>query len=199
MQADMRLAQISDDAVPNSTSEEHRLLLARISQDRDRDAYRTLFLFFGPRVKSLMMRAGADRELAEDIVQDVMLTVWNKVHLYAPERGSAGAWIYTIARNARIDRLRRGSARAHEDVSAMEIASDDENGEDAVLANQRAQRVADALACLPGEQREIIEYAYMQDLTQTDIARRLGVPLGTVKSRMRLAYAKLREKLEALQ
>lgn len=195
----MRVAQISDGAVPNSTNEELQLLLERIARDRDREAFRALFLFFGPRVKALMMKGGADREFAEDIVQDVMLNVWNKVHLYAPERGSASAWVYTIARNARIDRLRRGSSRPHEDVSAIEIASTEADGEDAFLATQRAERIAEALETLPDEQRQIIDYAFMRDMTQSDIAEKLGLPLGTVKSRMRLAYAKLRERLEGLQ
>lgn len=199
MRADRRVAQISDGAVPNSTTEEHCLLLARIAEHGDRDAFRALFLHFGPRVKALMMRAGADREFAEDIMQDVMLTVWKKVHFFSPERGTAGAWIYAIARNARIDRLRRGSSRPHEDVNEIELAAPAAGGEDAVLATQRAERVAEALETLPEEQRRIVEYAYMHDMTQTEIARKLGLPLGTVKSRMRLAYAKLKEKLEGLE
>lgn len=199
MRTATRLAQISDDDVPNSISEEHCLLLARIARDKDKDAFRTLYVFFGPRVKALMMKAGADRELAEDITQDVMLNVWNKAHLYHPERGSVSGWVYTIARNARIDRLRRGSSRAHEDVSGMEIASDAAGAEEEVAANERADRVAEALVTLPEEQRRIIDYAYMHDMSQAEIAQKLQVPLGTVKSRMRLAYAKLRQKLEGLE
>ena len=168
MQADMRVAQISDDAVPNSTTEEHRLLLARIAEDGDRDAFRVLFLYFGPRVKALMMRAGADREFAEDIMQDVMLTVWKKVHFYAPERGSASAWIYAIARNARIDRLRRGSSRPHEDVSDIDLAigRGERGGCGRGDAKGRTGRRSARRPCRE-EQRRIVEYAYMHDLTQS--------------------------------
>lgn len=193
------MPQISDVEVPISISEHHCSLLARIARDKDRDAFRELYVFFGPRVKALMLKAGADRELAEDITQDVMLTVWNKVHLYHPDRGSVGAWVFTIARNARIDRFRRGSSRPHEDVSGLEIASNEAGSEDVVIAAERAERVAEAIRTLPDDQRSIIDHAYLLDMSQTEIARKLKLPLGTVKSRMRLAYAKLRERLEGLE
>lgn len=193
------VAQTMYDAVPNSTAEEHLLLLVRIAVDGDREAFKALFLFFGPRVKALMVKSGADRDLAEDIMQDVMLSVWNKVDQYSPERGSVSAWIYTIARNTRIDRLRRSSSRPHEDVDTIEIASNADSPEEALNANQRAERVAEALEVLPEDQRQIIDYAYVHDMSQTEIARKLQLPLGTVKSRMRLAYTKLRERLEGLE
>lgn len=195
----VRAKQTMVDAVPNWTAEEHLLLLARIAADGDRDAFKSLFLFFGPRVKALIVKSGADRDLAEDIMQDVMLSVWNKVHQYSPERGSVSAWIYTIARNTRIDRLRRSSSRPHEDVDTIEIASDADSAEVEFDTNRRAERVAEALEVLPEDQRQIIDYAYMHDMSQTEIARKLQLPLGTVKSRMRLAYTKLREMLEGLE
>jgi len=128
-----------------------------------------------------------------------MMTVWRKVPLYAPERGSVSAWVFTIARNARIDRLRRGSSQAYADIDDLEIVSEDPDGEDNLFARQRSQKVAMALSELPEDQRQIIELAFMEDISQSEIATRLKLPLGTVKSRMRLAYGKLKNKLEDLK
>ena len=142
------------------------------------------------------MKSGADHSLAEDLVQDVMMTLWRKVELYSPERGSVGTWIFTIARNARIDRLRRSSSRAHEDVDELELPSGEADAVDEVTAIQQAERVATALSGLPDEQRNVIELAYLNDMPQSEIASKLALPLGTVKSRMRLAYGKLKTELE---
>lgn len=179
-----------------SPAELHKTLIARIAANRDRDAFRALFEHFGPRVKALMVKAGADHALAEDLVQDVMMTVWRKVELYTPQRGAVGTWIYTIARNARIDRLRRHSSRPYEDLDGLELPSDEPSVEDEVQASQQADQVGEALAELPDEQRRIIELAFIQDKSQSEIADQLALPLGTVKSRMRLAYQKLKARLE---
>lgn len=190
--------RILDIAVPEPPADYHRSLLARIA-DGDREAFRELFLHFGPRVKAFMLKAGADAHLAEDLVQDVMMTVWRKAPLYVPERGAASTWIYTIARNARIDRLRRKSSQSYDDLDDLEVASDDVGAEEATFASQRAEYVASAMEELPPDQRQIIEYAFGQDMSQSEIAAKLSLPLGTVKSRMRLAYAKLKGRLEVLQ
>ena len=154
-------------------------LMSRISE-RDRDAFETLFVHFGPRVKAFM-------------------SVWRKADYYAPERGAVSTWIYSIARNARIDRLRRQSSKPYDDISEMEIEASDPDAEEELALVQRADKVAEAMVELPDEQRQIIELAYMHDLPQSEIATRLSLPLGTVKSRMRLAYAKLKQKLEEIR
>ncbi|MCX2721354.1 sigma-70 family RNA polymerase sigma factor [Roseibium salinum] len=195
----MRAIHNPDCAETELTPEDHLVLIKRIAEKRDRDAFQALFLHFGPRVKAIMQQSGADPALAEDLVQDVMLTVWSKVHLYAAERGTVSTWIYTIARNARIDRFRRRSSRPYQDLDTIEVASEECNGEDALFASQRAGLVALALEELPAEQREIIESAFVRDMSQTEIAEKLSLPLGTVKSRMRLAYTKLKAKLEGVQ
>jgi len=174
-------------------------LMARLADDHDRDAFRGLFEHFGPRIKAFMMKSGADGAFAEDLVQDVMMTVWRKVGLYAPDRGSVSAWVFTIARNARIDRLRHASSRPYDDVDEVNLASDEPDGEARVYDRQRSERVADALAALPDDQRKVMEMAYIRDIPQTSIADELNIPLGTVKSRMRLAYGKLKISLEELQ
>lgn len=199
MRAALRVNDIPDETAPDWLRDEHRALMAKLASDRDRSSFQALFEYFAPRVKALMLKGGADHALAEDIVQDVMTTVWRKVDLYVPERGTVAAWIFTIARNARIDRLRRSSSRAHEDIETLEIASEQDDAYDDAFARQRAERVAEALSELPDNQRQIIELAYVQDIPQSEIAEKLDLPLGTVKSRMRLAYGKLKDKLEEVQ
>lgn len=196
MRAALRVTDLPEKTAMIAPTDEHRALIARVASDRDRDAFAALFNHFGPRIKAMMIKGGADHAVAEDMVQDVMMTVWRKVGLYAPERGTVGTWIFTIARNARIDRLRRNSSQPYQDIDDIDLVSGDPSAEDEAFAGQRAGRVNDALADLPDEQRRIIELAYIDDISQSDIAAKLSLPLGTVKSRMRLAYAKLRTVLE---
>ena len=179
--------------------EDDKLLMQRIAEDRDREAFQRLFLHFGPKIKALMIRSGSDAHTAEDLVQDVMLTLWRKANLYAADRGSVSAWIFTIARNVRIDRLRRQSSRVYEDIADLEIEASDADGEEVTETAQRDRLVGEALAELPPDQRRVVEMSFIQDMPQAEIAKVLKLPLGTVKSRIRLAYAKLRENLEIVK
>ena len=179
--------------------EDNSYLIKRVALERDSLAFRSLFLRFGPRVKAIMMKSGADAETAEDLAQEAMLVVWRKADRYAPERGSLAAWIFTIARNLQIDRLRRQSPEAYEDIDELELEAPEESGETQVQVRQRNELVLKAVAELPPDQRSVIEMSFVHDTPQSDIAQKLGLPLGTVKSRTRLAYIKLRERLEALE
>ena len=179
--------------------EDDKILMERVARDRDREAFQRRFLQFGPKIKALMMRSGSDAHSAEDLVQDVMLTLWRKAELYAADRGTVSAWIFTIARNVRIDRLRRQSSRVYEDIADMDIEASDADGEEVAEATQRDRLVGEALAELPPDQRRVVEMSFIQDMPQAEIARTLNLPLGTVKSRIRLAYAKLRENLEIVK
>lgn len=183
---------------PEETQDD-RALMERVAQHRDREAFQCLFLHFGPKIKALMIKSGSDSATAEDLVQDVMLTLWRKAELYAPDRGTVGAWIFTIARNVRIDRLRRQSSRAYEDVADLDLESPEAGGEEETENRQRDTLVGQALAELPPDQRRVVEMSFVQDMPQAEIATALGLPLGTVKSRMRLAYAKLRDRLEIVK
>lgn len=174
-------------------------LMNRVARGRDRASFESLFLYFGPRVKGLMIKSGADADLAEDIAQEVLVTVWRKAELYSPDKGNVATWIFTIARNIRIDRLRRQSSRAYEDLEELDLASPDAGGEQAILETQRDRRVAEALNELQPDQRKVIELSFVYEMPQVEIAKKLSLPLGTVKSRMRLAYVKLRERLEDLK
>lgn len=168
--------------------------VARVTEG-DREAFAELFAYYAPRLKSFMMRRSADAETAEELVQETMLAVWNRAAQYSPAKGSVTAWIYTIARNLRIDRLRRQPAETIYDIDDYEEKSDEPSGEDQLLSRERDEQITNALKGLPKDQLDVISLSYLDDLTQAEIADRLKVPLGTVKSRMRLAYQKLRDVL----
>ncbi len=174
----------------------HADLLERIALHRDRSAFAELFDHFAPRVKSFMMRKGANAEQAEDLVQETMITVWGKAQLYTRDRGSASTWIFTISRNLRIDRLRREKSVYFTDIDDFDAPSDDVPADDALGRFEEDGLVAKALAEIPEEQRELLILSYVDDVPQSEIAARLNIPLGTVKSRMRLGYRRLRKLLE---
>lgn len=173
--------------------------LQRVAEKGDVDAFRKLFQMYAPRVKSYMMRQGADPNTAEELAQETLLTVWRKAALYSGDKGSATTWIYTIARNLRIDRLRKEMTWVQLPEGHDEKASDDMAPDEVVSEGERRIRVQSALAELPADQHEVVALSYVEGLSHSEIADRLGLPLGTVKSRMRLAYLKIRESVEDLK
>lgn len=194
----LRMAEKTHIPLPSTQQIDFAALLFRVARERDRAAFTVIFDHFAPRVKSFMMRKGASAELAEDLVQETMIAVWSKAALYVPERGAASTWVFTIARNLRIDRLRRESAAHFTDLEDFDAPSDDMPGDEAMNRSQEDSHVARALAQIPPEQRELLILSYVDDVPQSMIAERLNLPLGTVKSRMRLAYRRLRKLLEAV-
>jgi RNA polymerase sigma-70 factor, ECF subfamily len=172
-------------------------LLRRIAERGDPTAFRELYEAYGPRVKAYMMRRGADAGTAEDLAQETLLTVWRKAALYAGERGSMTTWVFAIARNLRIDRLRREVPWQELPEGRLAEASDEPLPDEAVAEKERQERVQMALAALPQEQKEPVALAYLEGLSHSEIAQRLGLPLGTVKSRMRVAYQKVRQTLQS--
>jgi RNA polymerase sigma-70 factor (ECF subfamily) len=173
-------------------------LLSAVALHRDREAFAQLFDHFAPRVKSFMLRKGTSPELAEDLVQETMIAVWTKAAQYAPERGAASTWVFTIARNLRIDRLRRESSAFFVDLEGFDAPSEESSGDESLNRTQEDGHVTQALEQIPVEQRELLILSYVEDVSQVMIAERLKLPLGTVKSRMRLAYRRLRKLLEAV-
>ena len=173
--------------------------LQRIAERGDVEAFRKLFQSYAPRVKSYMMRQGADANTAEELTQETMMTVWRKASLYSVEKGSATTWIYTIARNLRIDRLRKEIAWVALPEGYDQQESPDALPDDVMSEQERKKRVQDALAVLPADQLEVVSLSYIDGLSHSEIADRLGLPHGTVKSRMRLAYQKVRELIEDLK
>ncbi len=167
-------------------------LLERVARERDREAFARLFDLFAPRLKAVAMREGADEALAEDLVQDVMLTVWRQAASY--DRGKAGAatWLFTVMRNRRIDLFRRGKFVDYGLDELPDRPSSDPGPEEEAGLALDADALGARLAHLPAEQREVLEKAYFEEKTHSEIAEELGLPLGTVKSRIRLALARLR-------
>jgi len=167
-----------------------------IAERQDRAAFARLFDFFAPRVKSYLLREGADDEAAEDIAQEVMLTVWRKARSYDPRAGAVSTWIFRIARNRRIDQLRRLN-RPDLDTDDPSLRPPDPDAPDHAMEGvQRDAVVRDAIAGLPDDQRETLFLAFYEGLSQSEIAETRRVPLGTVKSRFRLAFQKIREALD---
>jgi len=174
-------------------------LLYRIAQQRDARAFAELYDAYAPRLRSYMIRQGADGATAEELAQETLLTVWRKAQLYSGEKGSASTWIYTIARNLRIDRIRRETPWQELPEGHNEEASDDPPPDEMVSGRERQKWVQDALETLPKDQHDVVVLSYLEGMSHSEIAERLELPLGTVKSRMRLAYQKLRESVEDLQ
>lgn len=161
-------------------------------QPGDETGFQALFVAFFPKVQVMLMRQGADKDTAEEIAQDTMLTVWRKAGLLSKERGSLSAWIYAIARNLRIDRLRKDavSRRCYAELEAIEIQ---QARAISALDDQRERNeIEHALKGLPKLQLEVIRLSFIDGLSQREIAAKLNLPIGTVKSRMRLAFEKLR-------
>ena len=174
-------------------------LMSRIAQFQDKEALAALFNLYGPRIKSMMLKLGASDALAEDLVQETFLSVWRKAALFSSQRGAASTWIFTIARNLRIDQLRRQSNKPYEDLASMDIASDAPSSSFLVEQHQVIDRVTTALGSLSEQQQEVVRLSFIHDMPHAEIATRIGIPLGTVKSRLRLAYERLRPMLEDLQ
>ena len=169
--------------------------LSRIRDDRDETAFVAVFRHFAPRVKSFLMRSGADAALAEECVQEVMATVWHKAALFDPQRASVSTWIFTIARNKKIDVLRRVKRPEPEDLPWGPEAVPDQA--EVIGLQQESKQLGEAIASLPAKQRDLIEKAYFGDLTHSEIADQTGLPLGTIKSRIRLALDRLRHAMDA--
>lgn len=170
-------------------------LLIAVGKNRDRDAFVRLFEHYAPRVKSFLMKGGMSPAQADDLAQDTMLTVWRKAPQYNPTLAGAGTWIFTIARNRRIDYLRK-QARPEPDPSDPLMERNGPEAPDAALSHSEESRaIRDALDQLPHEQAELVRKAFYEDKTHSDIAEETGLPLGTVKSRLRLAAERLRNTL----
>ena len=158
-----------------------------------------LYDHFGPRIKGFLIRGGANPQVAEDIAQEAMLSIWRKASYFDPSKASASTWVFTIVRNLRIDGLRRDK-RAAVYASAMPEEIEPEiQPDEALNLMQRQKHVQEALKQLPSEQLEVVKLSFVEGKPHSDISESLQIPLGTVKSRMRLAMVKLKSVLEGLQ
>jgi RNA polymerase sigma-70 factor (ECF subfamily) len=169
-------------------------LLIRVAAE-DRTAFAELYAHYGPRLRTYMRKLGADAVAAEDLAQETMAAVWNKARLFDPARANANTWIFTIARNRRIDLVRRERRPEIDGDDPPGQADRSHSPEQAVIARRDATAVRAALADLPPDQADVIRMSFFEDRPHGAIAASLGVPLGTVKSRLRLALRRFRKAL----
>ncbi len=170
--------------------------LMAVGASRDRNAFSNLYRTFAPRLRSYLRGLGAEASLADDLLQEVMTVVWRRAHLFDPAKSAPATWLFTIARNKRIDGLRRERHPEVSDEVLAQVPSEDPSAERRVQQSQLAARISEALAGLPAEQSELLSLAYYRDMTHTEISMALDIPLGTVKSRIRLAMKKLTQTLD---
>ncbi len=176
-----------------AANEDWVVLIQKVRQNQDRAAFAVLFRHFAPRVKAFLIKSGAGDSLAEECTQDVMATLWTKAHMFDPSRASVSTWVFTIARNRKIDALRRARRPEPEDLPWGPEQEPDQA--EVLTLRQETEKLKTAISELPEKQRELIERAYFGDLSHSEIAEETGLPLGTIKSRIRLALERLRHSM----
>lgn len=170
-------------------------LLVAVGRDRDREAFKALFSLFAPRIKAFMLGQRADAALAEEILQETMVNVWRKAAQFDPGKASASTWIFAIARNMRIDMLRKTS-RPEPDMNDPALVPDAEPlAHEQISREQEAARLRKAFGGLPEDQQQVLRLVFMEEKTHAQVADEIGIPLGTVKSRIRLALKRIRSEI----
>lgn len=187
---------LSSEAAAAPTGPELADLVLRVGRMRDKQAFAAAYAHFAPRVKSFLMRSGLPAVTAEEIAQETMVSLWTKAAYFDPAKAGASTWVFTIARNLRIDFLRRQRPSEEIGLALEEEWDETPDGEACLLAAERDARVQGALGTLSEEQATIVRLSFFQEKAHSEIARELGLPLGTVKSRVRLALARLRGLLD---
>jgi len=186
-------------SLPHKKTElsDQTIWMLAVRDERDKAAFAELFDFFAPRLKGFVMRSGTSSAQAEEIVRDVMLTVWRKAPMFDPHRAQVSAWIYQIARNRHIDIRRKENRPVPEEL--YEDPGTEPDANQILAMEQEAGQLKQALAQLNDSQREMIEKAYLGELTHQQISEQTGLPLGTIKSRIRLGLERLRRELKGLR
>ena len=164
-----------------------------IRDRKDQAAFAEIFGHFAPRVKAFLMKSGASPELAEECTQEVMTTLWRKAHMFDPAKASVSTWIFTVARNRKIDILRKERRPEPDDLPWGPEAEPEQ--EEVMVIQQETRKLGEALADLPHKQKDLILKAYYGELSHSEIAEQTGLPLGTIKSRIRLALDRLRRQM----
>lgn len=173
--------------------------LVAIGANADLEAFEALFNQYSPRIRAYMLKMTRNAQAAEDLMQETMLTVWRKAGQFDPARGPASAWIFTIARNIWIDAWRK-QRRPELDPDDPALVSEPPPEADRVLEDQQNhEALHKALQTLPPEQMDLIRLSFFDEASHSTIAEQLGLPIGTVKSRIRLAFGRLRAALEGMK
>ena len=175
------------------------LLMVRMVQTEDKTVFAELYKYFAPRVKSFQLKLGCDETTAEEIAQETMVTLWRKRDQFAPEKASVSTWIFRISRNLRIDHLRKHKQVILNLDALPEQADKDSDPAKHLECNTRQQIVQQALAELPADQSNVLKMSFFQGKSHGNIAQELNLPLGTVKSRIRLATERIRNSIRRLK
>jgi RNA polymerase sigma-70 factor, ECF subfamily len=176
--------------------EEAAVLIAAIAEAGDRQAFARLFSHYAPRLKTFLSRQGFGASDCDDLIQDTMLAVWRKAAQFDAKTGAVSTWIFTISRNLGIDRRRRIARRLRDDNLPPSDVDPSPSAEGEIITREEETRVRRAVDRLPTEQAEVIALSFFSQSPQSEIASALGIPLGTVKSRVRLAMNRLRQMLD---
>lgn len=167
-------------------------LLLRVAERRDKAAFEQLYRYLAPRLRSYMMSVGTASDLADDLVQETLAEVWRKAAQYRPNKAAVSTWVFAIGRNLRIDRFRK--VRSFE--LSQEVLPEYEPAEQIDYGRQLdALDMLERMNRLPHEQFQVLQLSYVEGLSQSEISKRLDLPLGTVKSRVRLAFARIRQEV----
>lgn len=171
-------------------------LIVAIAAARDMLAFEELFRAFGPRIRAYLLKLTRDGQAAEDLMQETMLAIWRKAGQFDPARGQASAWIFTIARNIWIDAWRKQKRPTFDPDDPALVPAPEPDAPDILEQKRNGAALHEALKTLPKEQIELIRLSFFDEASHSTIAARLGLPIGTVKSRIRLAFGRLRAALE---
>jgi RNA polymerase sigma-70 factor (ECF subfamily) len=159
---------------------------------KDKEAFSALFAHFAPRIKSFLIKGGLKPEEADEVAQETMLSVWHKAESFDPARANASTWIFTIARNKKIDALRKGGRVPVADFDTTLLEDESQGPRENMIQAEESAAVAKAFEALPAEQRDLLQRSFFEGKSHAQIAAETGIPLGTIKSRIRLALERLR-------
>ena len=192
----MKTRNIKADSFSANTNDDLALCVELIGKNQDKFAFNSIFKYFAPRLKSFLIKAGSTDTQAEEVIQEVMIAVWTKSSTYDSSKSSVSTWIYTIARNKRIDKIRKEKRHyLSESDEGLEIPVDSTQ-EKEIFASQVSNSLKKYMSNLPEEQSKLLKLSYFYNKTHADISSELKIPLGTVKSRIRLALTKMRHLVE---
>jgi RNA polymerase sigma-70 factor (ECF subfamily) len=179
------------------TADDSADLIEAVARRQDRAAFAELFRRFAPRVKAFVMRSGTDADTAQEVAQETMVLVWRRAETFDRARAGAATWIFTIARNKRIDLLRRATHAGFDPEDYVLFSTEAPEGADnAAIGKQVRERIGQVMKQLTQDQIAVLQMAFFQDKSHSTIAEEMKLPLGTVKSRIRLALSRLREALQ---